>query len=213
MKNEGGPVSILSLVLGIIALLLSLSWFLTFFGFLVAIPGLIMSIVVWKKQRSGLVTGALWTNVLAILVFFVFGGIMGVAELRSSNTYCEYYLPKEFNGWVLIKYGKQNSPPLKIYKNGLFEQRFQMIIPADGRLVTSTPLYEDWHRTRYFFYDEKDTTEFKPETGMWGEQDYRSHLHCEGTNDKMEHQFYFSSSGFSHGDSSINRICDEGPDH
>ncbi len=212
MKNEGGPVSILSLVLGIIALLLSLSWFLTFFGFLLAIPGLIISILARRKHKNGVTTTSVWLNCLAILVFFVFGGIMGVAELKSSNTYCEYYLPKEFNGWVLIKYGKQNSPPLKIYENGILGQRFQIIIPEDGRLVTSTPLYEDWHKTRYFFYDEKDTTEFKPETGMWGEQDYRSHLHCAGTNDKKEYQFYFSSSGFAHNDTSINRICGERPE-
>ena len=115
-------------------------------------------------------------------------------DYKSSKTIYEYYLPKNYSGWVLIKENYKSGQPVLIKPNSI-GGIYVIVIPPSGQIETSSSL-NGWHYTKYFWYSEKDTVEFKPESSSWGDSTYKTLIHCEGAasidNDKSCSHFYVS---------------------
>ena len=185
-KSEWAAIT--ALVLGIIGGLSPFTYFLMALGFL-SVPGIIFAIIGFNRTKSLLSKISLGVNIAAMLVLISFIVIINYSDYKSSKTIYEYYLPKGFNGWAVIKESRKNSPPVKIipdFPGG----RYIILFPDSGTITTSSELNE-WHHSRYFWYDSKDTIEFHPETGSWGDSTYKSYVHCEGGTADKEH-FYIS---------------------
>jgi hypothetical protein len=60
----------------------------------------------------------------------------------------DFYVPLHYVGWVTIRYGVPNQPPLPL-KNGII----QVKIPISGVLETSTVFEDGWGRDKFFTYD------------------------------------------------------------
>ena len=78
-----------------------------------------------------------------------------------------YLIPKNFEGWVTIKYEKPNAPPLP-EKEGVVV----LEIPASGILETSSPLPYGWSRDDFFWREGTQTTKI-PRQVQVGEEPMR----------------------------------------
>ncbi|MEL6670818.1 MAG: hypothetical protein AAFR61_01450 [Bacteroidota bacterium] len=65
----------------------------------------------------------------------------------------DYFIPKEYAGWVIIKYNVANAPELP-EKDGVL----QIIVGEDGYLETSSSLDIGWRRDRFFWLDDNQET-------------------------------------------------------
>lgn len=97
-----------------------------------------------------------YLNKLLIVVFLSAVLFFGAYVWWTHRTSRYYYLPKGFHGWVTIKFEKEGAPPLEI-KDGAY----QIYIPPDGILETSSRLESGWARDEFFFTDGK-TNELIP---------------------------------------------------
>ncbi len=60
----------------------------------------------------------------------------------------DFYIPEGFSGWITIRYDVPNAKALT-EKEGAF----QIFIPKDGNLITSTHFEDGWSKDRFFRYD------------------------------------------------------------
>jgi hypothetical protein len=81
-----------------------------------------------------------------ILLAAIFSGIFFVGLwLSLKRATMQYYLPEGFSGWVSVTYRIPDAPPLE-KKDG----KYQVFIPEDGILETSTALHDGWGKDEYF---------------------------------------------------------------
>jgi len=185
-KKQG--TAIIALILGIVSAVAPFTYFLMALGFL-SIPGFFLALAAYKRTRTGFSKISLAVNILAlgILLFFIIE--INYSDYRSSKTIYAYYLPKGFTGWVIIKTKSPDAKPIPVLSD-FPGGTYRILIPSSGKLETSDAL-EDWHRTKYFWYDEKDTLAFEPESGSDGRA-YKSLIHCQGSAGQTIQHFYVS---------------------
>lgn len=58
----------------------------------------------------------------------------------------DFYVPRDFEGWVRIDHSVEGTPELK--KEGRTQK---IVIPDSGRVITSTKLEVGWRRDRFFW--------------------------------------------------------------
>lgn len=80
--------------------------------------------------------------IIAVLGFSAF--IIGFA-VYMQRTNKDFYFPQNFTGWATIYYSVPNAKPLE-KKNGAY----QLYIPENGKLETSTPLEDGTGRDTYY---------------------------------------------------------------
>ena len=178
--------ALIALVLGLIGAVAPFTYFLMALGFL-SLPGLFLAIAAYKRTKTGLSKISLGVNIVSVAIFVSFVVAINYSDYKSSKTVYEYYLPKNYNGWVIIKENQKSAAPITLipdFPGG----RYKIIIPETGRIETSGSL-NDWHTTKYFWYSAGDTIEFKPETGLWGDSTYKSLVHCSGGSENTLHFF------------------------
>lgn len=176
MRLTPKTLSILSIALGMMGILTAFSFFLVVASVFLSGAGLYIAIRLRKKEKNTLNKSAWIINIISLVIF---GGqliYINYTDYKSSQTIFEYYLPKGFTGWTNIKCGVKSAPAIPVKANGI-GGRHIIIFPASGRLETSS-LLEEWHRSKYFWYDEKDTISFESQTGEWGKDNYKSWIHC-----------------------------------
>ncbi len=83
---------------------------------------------------------------------------MGPPLVRHPN---RYLIPAGYVGWVKIEHGG-DGPPLSL-QEGVYLCR----IPANGVLMTSSPLERGWAKDEYFYYEKDDSPKELANTG-WG---------------------------------------------
>lgn len=71
----------------------------------------------------------------------------------------DFYIPQGFSGWVTIYYAVPGAKPLA-KKEGVY----QLIIPASGKLETSTIFEDGWSKDRFFRYDSLNNQSEIPRT-------------------------------------------------
>jgi len=189
MKKENSAIAIISIVLGVIGALALFTYFLAVLGFL-SVPGLILAIIARSKTKSGVTLSALIISSVSLVIFLAYVVMLNYSDYKSSHTVFEYYLPKKYSGWVLIKTGVRNAPPIPI-NSETSDDRYIIMVPDSGKIKTSSSM-DGWHASKYFWYDEHDTIPFKPETGTWGEKDYKAFIHFETTSSDSVDYFYVS---------------------
>lgn len=64
----------------------------------------------------------------------------------TNRTPRYYYIPKDYNGWVTIRFEKEGAPPLKEVDGAL-----ELRIPASGILETSSTLESGWARDAFYW--------------------------------------------------------------
>jgi len=86
----------------------------------------------------------------ALLVALVF--VLALCGCKKARTACVYEIPEGFTGWVLIKFGRTNCPPL-VKRDGklIFE------IGLDGRFCTSSTPEFGWAKDAYFYVGKSRT--------------------------------------------------------
>jgi len=86
----------------------------------------------------------------------------------SSRRAIHYYLPKDYTGWFVVYYGIKDAPPLPI-KDGAYIA----VIPASGRLKTSTAIEYGSAQDKHFRPDESTpihpvwAKDAKTTVGIW----------------------------------------------
>ena len=185
-KSEWAAIT--ALALGIIGGLAPFTYFLMALGFL-SLPGIIFAIIGWRNTKSLFSKISLGVNIAAVAILISFIVIINYSDYKSSKTVYEYYLPKDFSGWAMIKENRKNSPPIKMIPDSP-GGRYLIVFPDSGIISTSSS-FNDWHTSKYFRYDERDTIQFHPETGNWEDSTYKSFIHCEGGSTDIEY-FYVS---------------------
>ncbi len=78
---------------------------------------------------------------------------------KAGKTVVAYYIPKGYAGWVTIRYNIKGAPPIPFTRAGVGGM-YKIMVPKSGIVETSSPLYEEWHRTKYYRYDEKGAESF-----------------------------------------------------
>ena len=111
---------------------------------------------------SAAITGLWWAS-LAVEA----GMSMGAPMVRHPT---QFSIPNGYVGWVEVKYGEKNTPPLPM-KNGVYV----CTIPPTGVLTTSSSLEEGWAKDEYVYYSENGATHGLKVTNwglggmIWGE--------------------------------------------
>jgi len=90
-------------------------------------------------NRMLLVCGASALLTFAIYIFY------------TKRTPRYYYVPKDYNGWVTVRFEKEGTPPLKEVDGAL-----EIRIPSNGILETSSPLESGWARDEFFWADSNE---------------------------------------------------------
>lgn len=164
---------------------------LTLLLFWPTLAGLLLSIAGSGRIRflgfaTSLITGIWWFMLLMESAIS-----MGVATVRHP---ARYLIPDRYVGWVEIKYGESNAPPLPI-TSGTLTCR----IADSGLLRTSSSLEEGWAKDEYFYYSKEGSVRALKETGwgsggvIWG-----------GSNSTVEQYFYVGNEEQYHNAVSIN---------
>ncbi len=85
-------------------------------------------------------------NYLPKALAFVF-----IVNLLSCSVFatktCKYLIPKNYNGWVRVYTGIEGAEKIPISADGLI---YTFKVPADGKLITSTPFNSDAYIEFYF---------------------------------------------------------------
>ncbi len=209
MRKENKALVITSIILGIISIIAPFTYFLAALSFL-SVVGLIIAITVRKKEKNSLNKIALSINSIGVLILVVYITAINYNDFKSSKTIYEYYLPKGYTGWVFIKENSNGAPPIKTIKNSI-GGRYIIIIPSSGRIETSSS-FNKTHHTKYFWYNEKDTVEFKAESGIWADSTYKSIIHCSGysglENNEGYNHFYVADKPRDPQDTVIIKSCE-----
>ncbi len=132
---------------------------LALFLFWPTIAGFLLSAVGSGRKRSWgvgscLITGLWWLSLATT------AGISMGAPLARHPT--RFLIPANYVGWIEVEYGQTTAPVLPMNKGALICQ-----IPADGILVTSTPLEQGWAKDEYFYYSQDGSVSELRDTG-WG---------------------------------------------
>ena len=178
MAKGNKSLAIVALVLGIISIIAPFTYFFAALSFL-SIAGLALAIIAFRFKKNTLNKVSVIVNSAGILVLVGYVALINYNDYKSSKTIYQYYLPKNYSGWVFIKENSKTAWPVPVKPNSI-GGIYNIIIPATGIVETSSNL-NDWHLTKYFWYTEKDTVEFKPEMSAWGDSTYKTLIHCEGT--------------------------------
>ncbi len=202
-KKQG--TATIALILGIIGGVAPFTYFLMALGFL-SVPGLILAILAFRRTKTSFSKISLAVNIVAVSVLAFFIIQINYNDYKSSKTVYQYYLPKGYCGWVIIKTKDKNANPIPVTGNSI-GGIYKIIIPLTGKIETSDALV-DWHKTEYFWYTEKDTVSFIPESGTWGNADYKSLIHCEGASSENYQHFYLSDKPRNPQDTAVLTACD-----
>lgn len=79
-----------------------------------------------------------------LTLFFVFN-LLSCSVFAATT--CKYLIPKNYNGWVRIYTGIEGAEKIPISADGLI---YTFKVPADGKLITSTPFNSDAYIEFYF---------------------------------------------------------------
>jgi len=149
-KNE--TLSVTSIIIGVLSVISILTYFLAALSFF-SLLGLLLAIIARGKIKSGLTKAALIVNIITTSIFLFYIAALNYSDYKSSKTVYEYYLPKGYTGWTIIQENRKDAPPIPFVPNFPGE-RYLIIFPDSGKIVTSSQL-NDWHTSKYFWYDEK----------------------------------------------------------
>lgn len=75
-------------------------------------------------------------------------------ERKARQTIVAYYIPRGYKGWVTIRYNVEGAPAIPFTPRDA-GGTFKIMVPPSGVVQTSSPLYEDWHVTKYYWHDKK----------------------------------------------------------
>lgn len=82
----------------------------------------------------------------------------------TKRTPRNYFIPKGYEGWVTVKYEKEGAPPLPEVDGA-----YELIIPSNGLLETSTAFRDGWSRDTYFWKSGESTEEIPKSVDVNGE--------------------------------------------
>ena len=102
----------------------------------------------------------------------------GLYILFSKRQARYYYIPKDYSGWVTIKYEKEGAPALKEV-DGVWELR----IPESGILETSSRMGTGWARDEFFFSTPSGDQPIPKQVEVNGESMRQVHDREESTRD------------------------------
>ena len=86
--------------------------------------------------------------------FIISAVILVIFWLMDKKPDRDFYIPKDFEGWVLVRYSVDDAPPLE-----LKEGNQQIIISDSGYAETSDKLVVGWRKDRYFWINDDGSTE------------------------------------------------------
>lgn len=121
---------------------------------------------------------------LCFAALFAFGNASSCRERpRRANV---YLIPDGYIGWIRIDRHVPTAPPLPIEDN-----RYLIVIPANGMLSTSAPIEEGWAKDEYYYYDGRKR-QLLPHTAqeerIWGHG--FGHRTAEGEKESRYEQFF-----------------------
>ncbi|MEM6806150.1 MAG: hypothetical protein AAF696_32430 [Bacteroidota bacterium] len=114
-----------------------------------------------KLKKIEKVTLVAFLNLLVILI------VLWLMEKKPNR---DYYIPKGYEGWVMIHYNIPDKPPLE-KKEGVL----QFNIPASGIMETNSDLNLGWRRDRFFWYSEEGIEEIPASVKI--EDGYHMYIH------------------------------------
>lgn len=116
-----------------------------------------------KLKKIEKITLVAFLNLLLILI------ILWLMEKRPNR---DYYIPKGYEGWVMIHYNIPDTPPLE-KKDGVL----QFVIPESGFMETTSELDIGWRRDRFFWQTENGVEEVPSSVEIDGEYHIYIHRH------------------------------------
>ena len=75
--------------------------------------------------------------------------MVNITEVQGQTIVFEYRLPEGFTGWVTIKHGVPNAPPIP-FAPAFIGGTHTFDIPPSGYLETSSPVLQVRHQARFF---------------------------------------------------------------
>ncbi len=75
--------------------------------------------------------------------------IVNITEVQGKTIVFEYRLPAAFTGWITIKHGVSNAPPIP-FAPAFIGGTYTFNIPRDGYLETSSPMFQTWRQDHFF---------------------------------------------------------------
>ena len=100
-----------------------------------------------------------------ILISFCFSAVILVAFwLMDKEPDRDFYIPKNYHGWLTVRYGVEGAAPLKL-KDGVQ----QILFSDSGYAETSDVLIVGWRKDRYFWLNEDGTSERIPPSVEMGD--------------------------------------------
>ena len=210
MNKKNPALAILSLILGVLSLLLAFSYFLVVGSPFLSVAGMILGIISISRTGSFFSWLSTIINGIAIITFAVIVIMINYGDLKSSKTVYEYYLPKGYSGWTIVTQSVKDAPQIPMRPNSV-GGIYRFVFPPSGKIITSSEL-NDWHSTKYFWYDAHDTISFEAEQGNWGDTNFRSLIHCEGADAGKNYFFYVSDIPRNPQDPVVLEACEHLPD-
>jgi hypothetical protein len=77
---------------------------------------------------------------LSFIMLFVF------SSCQKKRTPISYALPKDFSGWVTVKYEKSGAPKLEVY-----DGKYRIVVSPNGFAETSSRVEDGWAEDEYFW--------------------------------------------------------------
>jgi hypothetical protein len=114
-----------------------------------------------KLTKIEKITLVAFLNLLIILL------VLWLMEKKPNR---DYYLPKGYEGWVMIHYNIPDKPPIET-KEGVL----QFHVPETGILETSSELAIGWRRDRFFWTSEAGIEEIPSSVKI--EDEYHLYIH------------------------------------
>lgn len=114
-----------------------------------------------KLTKIEKITLVAFCNLLLILI------ILWVMEKEPNR---DYYIPKGYEGWVMIHYNIPDKAPIE-KKDGVLQYH----IPKAGILETNEDLEIGWRRDRFFWYEGEKLEEIPSSVKI--EDEYHIYIH------------------------------------
>jgi hypothetical protein len=191
------------ITLGLVSIIASLNAYTLYLSFL-SIFSLATTLILFKKTKGFLRYISMLINCVALLRLLYIIFLVNFASFKAENTVYEYYIPKNYDGWILIKQGlKEKSAINKISDMG--STRYKIFIPSSGKLETSSILNER-HITKYFLFDEKDTILVEDtKINNKNSNSLKRIIKCEGGGKNLNYFYITSDTNFN------DEICNDTP--
>lgn len=149
-------------------------------------------------------------NGITLLRFVYIFALVNVTSIVASQRVLEYYIPEGYSGWVSIIYNIESAQPIE-RKNGKISETYIILIPEAGILMTSSNLSDiGIHRTRYYWYSDDTTTQFRERVVSANEGEVKVRIYCESGNSAQQ-KFYVFDRLVSLNDPATQRTCETRP--